>query len=260
MPKAAVNQIQIYYEIHGQGSPLVLIPGITADHTVWSGVVAPLAKKYQVILVDNRGAGLTDTPEEPYSIAQMAEDLSALLDFLKIKKASLLGHSMGGGIAQHLAATHPEKVEKLFLCASFAVFPKASQFEITQNLRLKEAGISRELILGGVIPWIFSSSFLQKNAHEKILKLMLESPYVQPLHAYRNQVDALNRQDTRGLLEKIKAKTLVIGGMEDIYTPHPYSEYLASHIAGAQLQMMKECGHMVPIECQEEFVASVLNF
>src|SRR6266700_2919026 len=99
MPYLKIDDIQMYYEIHGDGEPLLLIVGLGTDISEWDGIIRWLAQKYQVLAFDNRGAGRTDKPDVPYSIEMMADDTAELMKALAIERASLLGISMGGKIA-----------------------------------------------------------------------------------------------------------------------------------------------------------------
>src|SRR5215469_17759144 len=99
MPTVHVNGIDIYYETHGEGDPLVLIPGLATDVSEYQRIIAALADRYQVSALDNRGAGRSDKPDVPYSIEIMADDTAALLDALGITQTHVLGTSMGGRIA-----------------------------------------------------------------------------------------------------------------------------------------------------------------
>src|SRR5579859_2633380 len=96
MPIVRVNDIEMYYEIHGEGEPVVLIAGLNSDHTLYRGILPRLAASYQVVAFDNRGVGQTDKPDIPYSIEMMADDTAGLLDALGITGAHILGTSMGG--------------------------------------------------------------------------------------------------------------------------------------------------------------------
>src|SRR5207245_2584476 len=120
MPYIKVNDIQIYYEIHGDGEPLVLIVGLGTDISEWDGIIRWLAEKYQVLAFDNRGAGRTDKPDIPYSIEMMADDTAGLMQTLGIEQAHILGVSMGGRIALALSLRHAECVKKLVLVSTSA--------------------------------------------------------------------------------------------------------------------------------------------
>ena len=120
MPTVRVGDINIYYEDHGKGEPLLLIEGWGTDLTCWQFQIPEFSTKYRVIAFDNRGAGRTDAPDQPYSFRMMADDAVGLLDALGIGKAHILGMSMGGCIAQEIAIEHPERTRSLILAATTA--------------------------------------------------------------------------------------------------------------------------------------------
>ena len=110
------NGQELYYEIHGEGAPLVLIMGIGYDASLWGLYQVPaLSKEFQVIVFDNRDVGRSSKANGPYTIADMADDVAGLMDGLQIKRAHMLGISMGGMIALEFALRHPERVDKLIL-------------------------------------------------------------------------------------------------------------------------------------------------
>ena len=118
MPYAQVGDIKLYYEVYGDGRPIVLIPGLGADTRLFFNVVPLLATLHQVIVVDPRGGGKSDKPTGQYSIEQMADDVAGLFGTLGIASADVVGYSMGGKIALQLAAGHPELVDHLVLAAT----------------------------------------------------------------------------------------------------------------------------------------------
>jgi 3-oxoadipate enol-lactonase len=118
MPYVQVNDIQMYYEIHGDGEPLVLIVGLGTDISEWDGIIRWLAQTYKVLAFDNRGAGRTDKPDTRYSIEMMAHDTAGLMQTLGIQQAHILGISMGGRIALALSLRYPESVKKLVLVST----------------------------------------------------------------------------------------------------------------------------------------------
>lgn len=115
MPTIRVNNINMYYKIHREGKPLVLIGGLGIDLSEPGSISHWLAQRYQVLTFDNRGAGRTSKPDMPYSIEMMASDTTELLDTLASERLSVLGISLGGRIALTLALQHPEKAEKLII-------------------------------------------------------------------------------------------------------------------------------------------------
>src|ERR1044071_718268 len=118
MPKITSNGIELYYEIHGAGKPLVLIAGLGYSMWQWHRMVPILAEHFQVITFDNRGVGQSDKPAGPYTAQMLVTDTVDLLNGLNIEKAIILGHSMDGFIAQAMALDFPERLEKLILCST----------------------------------------------------------------------------------------------------------------------------------------------
>ncbi len=129
MPTIKVRDINVYYEIHGVGEPLVLIQGLGFEISIITEGMGKstyqdkFAQKYKVIAFDNRGAGRTDMPDVPYSVEMMAEDTIGLMDALGIERAHLLASSMGACIALMIAAKHPERIKGLILHVGFHRFP-----------------------------------------------------------------------------------------------------------------------------------------
>jgi len=118
--KAKVNDINIYYDVQGDGFPLVMVMGFLGNADCWDPRMLPvLSDKFKVIVFDNRGAGRTDISDKEFSIRLLAEDTVGLMDMLNISRAHVLGISMGGMIAQEVALNYPERVEKLILASTF---------------------------------------------------------------------------------------------------------------------------------------------
>ena len=120
MSYVKVNDIQIYYEIHGEGEPLVLILGLGTDISEWGEFIHWFAEKYQVLAFDNRGVGRTDKPDMAYSIEMMADDTAGLIHALGIQQAHIVGISLGGRIALGLSLCHAECVKKLVVASTSA--------------------------------------------------------------------------------------------------------------------------------------------
>lgn len=119
MSKAKINDINIYYDVHGDGFPLVMVMGFLGNADCWDPRMLPaLSAKFKVITFDNRGAGRTDVSDKQFSMRLFAEDTVGLMDVLNVPKAHVLGTSMGGMIAQELALNYPERVEKLILSST----------------------------------------------------------------------------------------------------------------------------------------------
>jgi len=141
MAKVSANGIEIYYEIHGEGEPLVLIEGLGYSTWMWYKQIEELSKRFKVIIFDNRGVGETEKPDEEYSISLFSNDLAELLSELNVESAHILGVSMGGFIAQEFALKYPKMVEKLILCSTSFGGPNSIPIpQETLNIMLKGGG------------------------------------------------------------------------------------------------------------------------
>jgi pimeloyl-ACP methyl ester carboxylesterase len=120
VPYAQVDDIKMFYEVHGSGTPVVLIPGLGSNTRFFAGLARKLAERRQVIVLDPRGAGRSDKPRGDYSIEQMAQDVAGLMATLQIATADVVGYSMGGKVALQLAAVRPDLVDHLVLAMTDA--------------------------------------------------------------------------------------------------------------------------------------------
>lgn len=118
MPKATIGDIQIYYEEYGQGPPLIMILGLSQDITTWSFQTSELSQHLRLIVFDNRDSGKSERCSQNYTTETMAQDILGLMDYLGIDRTHLLGTSMGGMIAQHVALMAPERVSSLILAST----------------------------------------------------------------------------------------------------------------------------------------------
>jgi 3-oxoadipate enol-lactonase len=261
MAKATVNGIELYYEVHGSGEPLLLIMGLSGHTMAWLFQTSALAQHYQVIVFDNRGAGQSEAPEGPYSIRQMAEDAAGLLDHLGIARAKVVGWSMGGMIAQELALNYPEKVERLVLMASVAHVPETSRPWLTfgEQARAQELD-PRGLVLWS-LPWMFTAAFMtQPEMVEAALNQSALDPFPITAQGFSGQAAACRAHNALDRLDTIATPTLVLVGAEDILTPPAYSREMAERIPGARLQILERCGHGMPIEFPQVVNAALLAF
>ena len=119
MPKASFGGTEIYYEVHGEGPPLLLVPGLGGTGNYWQPQIEEFSRDFQVIIHDHQGTGQSSRPEMTYSVEQMTRDLLGLMDHLNIERAHLLGHSTGGAIGQVMAIEHPDRIDKLVIYASW---------------------------------------------------------------------------------------------------------------------------------------------
>lgn len=261
MPLESLNETTLYYEREGEGPPLVLIAGYACDLKIWTAVRAILAENFSLLLIDNRGVGRSGCPGAPWSVREMAEDVVALMKRLKISKAHVLGHSMGGAIAQDLAFHHPQLVDRLVLANALIRFSTQAATAFGWLLKLRESGAPASLLIEGVLPWVYSPRFLENPENiRRTVEFFLADPHPQSLAGQRRQFEALMECDSRSWFSKIAADTLVIVSDKDICTGVTDSEQLAAGIPNARLARIPDMAHLAPVECPAEFARLVKDF
>lgn len=256
-----MKPIKLHHQVKGEGEPLVLIAGFSADHMAWLPLVDSLSRHFQVVTFDNRGAGQSPTPDEPSTIDNFVHDTLGLMDDLGIEKAHILGQSMGTIIGQYIAAGHPERVNKLILSNSFTKSDKTSHYAFRLIGHLMEDQAPRERYMEAMLPWCFSNEFLSHQANvDLIIDLYKSNPYPQSVQGFWSQFNAALEADTSPIMHKIKAKTLIIACDEDLLTNLNDAREVHAGIEGSELVIIKGMAHVPHVERPAEFIEIVLNF
>lgn len=267
MPRATVNGIQLFYQDVGQDlgqpgeDPVVLIMGWGGDHTAWAFQMPALAESFRVIAPDNRGAGQSDQPDAPYSIAGMADDVAALLDQLGVERAHVCGASMGGMIAQELTLRYPTRVRSLQLHCTLAR-PDAYGSHLVETLLRVRAREDREEWARAMLPWIISRKTVRERPEfvEIMLQRSLDNPYPTSYIGLRRQAEAIGGHDTLERLASIRVPTLVTVGSEDILVPPAFSRDILSRIPGSAFALIPDAGHVHFLEQPQAFNEAMLGF
>jgi pimeloyl-ACP methyl ester carboxylesterase len=258
------NGQELYYEIHGQGPPLVLVMGIGYDSSLWMLAQVPaLSTQFQVIMVDNRDSGRSSKADRPYRIADMADDLAGLLDALGLQRAHLLGLSMGGMIALEFALRHPDRLDRLVLTGTGAAPARSAADPIQIWSWVKANDATGEVFGGQQFASLFSTTFLRnRQAVRDTAEVLASNPYQMSPEAYGRQADAYRHFDALDRLVQITAPTLVVVGEQDLLTPPWVVREVAEAIPGARFEVIQGDGssHLLPIERPDEFNRLVLNF
>jgi len=259
MFRVKISDIDCYYELYGKGDPLILISGLASDSQSWQPVLGSLAKKFKVIVFDNRGIGRTRYPPENFLISTLAFDTVCLLDKLKIERANILGHSMGGCIAQEIAIEYPERVNKLILantCASLS--PKNKSF-FESLFKTLESG-NYELYIREFFSLIFSAGYLSnKETVESAVKAALNYPFHVTPEGFRLQLKALSNFNSKDRLKRIKAKTLIIVGEKDGLVTAEEAQLLADNIFFCEFLFLKNAAHSLQIEQPRLFIDCIIK-
>ena len=258
------NGQQLYYEVHGNGPPLVLVMGIGYDSSLWTLAQVPaLSTHFRVILVDNRDAGRSSKASHPYRIADMADDLAGLLDALGIGQCHLLGLSMGGMIAQEFALRHAGRLDRLVLTGTGAAPARSAVDPIEIWSWVKANDGTGEVFGGQQFVSLFSTAFLRNHqAVHDTAELLASNPHPMSPEAYARQADAYRHFDALDRLGAITAPTLVVVGEQDLLTPPWIAREVADAIPGARFEVIRGDGssHVVPIERPDDFNGLVSDF
>lgn len=265
MPTITANDINIEYEIQGTGEPLLLISGLGYDRWMWHKMVPGLAENFQVITFDNRGVGGTDAPKGPYTAALLAEDTAALLSELGIDKTAVMGHSMGGFVAQALALNYPKLVSKLILSATN--FGGPNHIRITQEALLvlmDTSGDPIERLRRGIkvstAPGYaeeaadFIDEWVAYRAAHPIDPAAYEAQLAVGLGLMTEEAAFENK------LHQIEVPALILFGEEDKVVPPGNAELFAQKIKDSTITIMGGVGHFYPFEAPDTAVAAVTRF
>jgi pimeloyl-ACP methyl ester carboxylesterase len=254
--------IELYYEVHGTGEPVLLIAGLGFGAWSWFRQIPDLARHFLTIAFDNRGAGLSEKPDCEYTIEMMAEEAVGLLRALGVARAHVLGHSMGGYIAQEVALRHPEVVSSLILVSTSFGGKNAVLMspETAAQMRSELEAEDRDAALRRGLSLRFSERFLAE--HPEIIEEFLarRKAHLPPAYAWQRQFAACLRFETESRLNALRSPTLIVTGSDDPIVPPENSMRLARVIPGARLIVFPEARHLVFIERAEEFNRIVIEF
>jgi 3-oxoadipate enol-lactonase len=260
MPTIAANGQTLYYEVHGEGEPLLCVMGLSADTIAWTLQLPAFSARHRTVIFDNRDVGQSSMAEAPYEMADMARDALALADALELDSFHLLGVSMGGAIAQEMALAAPERVRTLTLAVSFARGgPWGRKLSEVWGARVQR--MSREERVDELMLLNLSDAFFENAEGVAFLRnMMLQNPHPQPADAFARQLDASSRHAARDRLGTLDMPVHVIGAERDILVPVWRSRELAELIPDARLTVIEGSPHGANLERAEEFNNTVLDF
>jgi pimeloyl-ACP methyl ester carboxylesterase len=265
MPTIATNGINLYYELHGQGRPVVLIPGLGYNGWMWHKMIPGLAEQFEVISIDNRGSGLSDKPAGPYTAQMLAADVIGLLDALDVPKAHIVGHSMGGFIAQAIAVDYPARVDKLVLSATN--FGGPHHIPITPPAMAVLTDVSGDPIerLRRGIVISTAPGFAEDNPQiiDEWVAYRVQHP-IDPAGYQAQLAIGLGLLSEAASFEhklgRVNAPTLVLFGEHDAVVPPGNAELLAAKLPHAQIAILPNAGHVFPFETPQAANQVIIDF
>ena len=265
MAKAEHHGVALYYEIHGEGSPVVLIMGLGGSGRAWGLQLPEFARHHCTILPDNRGVGRSDMPEGPYTMADFAGDLGAVMDAAGVEAAHLVGVSMGGLVAQEFYHLHPQRVHSMTLVAT-GVGPADPAYMPPEQgvwdvLNMDRAASDPRTVTERMNELFYHPDYRARipDLTDRILQFQEREP--QPAHAFHAQLDSASRHTLNSpRLHRVAVPCLIVHGEDDRVWPPENARYLADHLPDARLELLPRTGHMLPLEQPREFNRRVLAF
>lgn len=260
MPHIHVNNANFYYEVYGSGQPIVLIAGYTLNHSFWMPIFEQLKNHFQVLVFDNRGTGETKDNAKNLTAELMANDVIALAEALQLHKPHIVGHSMGGTIAQAIAYHHPDKISKAVFLATSSKWRQATLRGLQTLITLQQINANLDVQIEALLPWIFGEKFLNNPSQIKALKQsILNEPHPTTLENQLRHFEALKSFNSQNFLKSIDVPVLIGHGVEDLLSLPDESRFIAEQIKNAKL-VTYNCGHDLPHEVTNELVQTLIEF
>lgn len=251
-----LNGVKHHYISRGEGPPVVLVHGLGGSLHVWHGVIANLSLHHHVVALDLRGHGRSEHPKGAYSIKSWSGDVEALIGALELPAVTLVGHSMGSLVAQHLAVTKPEVVDNLVLLGGISYFEPPDKETYSKRAELVEAEGMDVL----VDDWLLGA--LAPRTHAKLPQLtgLLRDVFLRnDPHSYAKACRALAKAPSIKR-ESIGQPTLLLVGDHDRSTPLRMTEELHRDIPVSRVKVIPASSHWAPLEQPDMIAAAILEF
>ena len=257
----ATDGTRIHYEVTGKSgaTPVLMIQGLGASKNAWNLQRIAMATRFRCISFDNRGAGRSDKPTEPFTLEQMADDAIAVLDAAGIETAHIVGASMGGVISQIIAVKYPHRVRSLTLvCTACRNHPWRQELLQSWAKTAEEKGMIE--VGKEAAQWVMSPRSFRRLV--PAFTWMGPLAALRPRHSFVSQIDAIldTREDLVDQLSTITAPTMVIVGNQDILTPRGDSEEIAERIPNAELVVISGAAHGLMMEHSSTFNKILIEF
>jgi 3-oxoadipate enol-lactonase len=245
MPFFSSHDVNLFYQIDGpaNGPVLVFSNSLGTTHHMWDGVIERLQGSFRCIRYDTRGHGASSVPSRAFAIAELADDLAALMDHLGLAAAHIAGLSLGGMTTQALAIRHPRRVNSLTLMATSAYMPTQAAWNDRAALVRREGTAA---IIEATLQRWFTPSFVQSASPD--LNDVRDAFVATDRNGYAACCEAIGAMDLRPDLPKITAPTFIIAGRDDPATPVSMMEEIAAGIRHSTLAVIPDAAHLLAVE------------
>lgn len=257
--QARLNGAMLNFEVSGRedGPAVVLHHALAGNLSTFDDLAGQLAPLYRVIRPDARGHGASEMTAAPYSFEMLAADVIQLIDHLAIPRAHFLGLSMGGMVGQYLGFLYPERIASLMLVSTTSRIPPEAHAGWDERIAAARAGGMATQVEAAIARWL--SPLAQRSRPELAARLarMIEAT---PVEGFIGWASAIRDLDITSRLGAIRAPALVVVGALDPGTPVSSAEVIHAAIPAAQLVVMDDLSHMLPLEAPEAFAAVINAF
>lgn len=253
MHDATIGRYSLRYLDVGSGPAVVLIHGLAGDHSAWIAQIELMRRHYRVIAFDNRGAGASTQVDEPVSTLDLADDTLGLMDCLGVAQAHVVGRSMGGAVAQHMALRAPGRVLSLALCASFArLDPLGRRVLLNMREALEWRGSWADHARHSVQNFVSAEFFNEQPERVAAIERLIGGETRLPA-CYSRQNDACLQHDTLSELGNIAQRTLVMGGDSDPICSLTATRALVAGLPNVRAEIFTGASHFFLIEQAAKF-------
>jgi 3-oxoadipate enol-lactonase len=254
---ANVQGINIFYEVTGEGLPIVFVHGLGGTSNVWYAQRLALARYFRVVTLDLPGSGRSDKMERQYSIERWVEQLGALADALGLDRFVLVGHSMSTVLAQKFAARYPTRLTALVLCGPLTELPPAGKEAFVKRAEtvLREGMLPvADTVLAGAL------TAATREGNGALTGMVREMLLSNDPPSYAAQCHALSNGSAKADQAQIKCPTLILDGDQDSVTPLGNARAIAAAIPGARIRIIPATAHLTMLERPEAFNAALTEF
>lgn len=255
MAYAEINGARLWYEVRGEGEPLLLHHGYTASRVNWMPVAERLQARYQIILMECRGTGQSEHTPEGYTLEQYAADVVGMLDHLGLEKVSFAGHSMGGGIGYLLALEHKARLERLILMAPI---PAEGVGEITPELREQRLAERRRGDREAILARYRAMQFREDVETEEWFIDRAEHILSVSDGHFERGAESMRDLDVAHRLPEITTPTLMIAGAVDSLLEANLKDFM--NLPNATLEVLSRAGHEVAVHEPDRVAAAIDSF
>jgi pimeloyl-ACP methyl ester carboxylesterase len=261
MQNATRKPLTLFHEQVGTGKPLVFLSGLGGDHRSFTLAIKHFSKRWHVVAFDNCDSGCSPRCDTVYTTVDMANDVAHSMGQLGLSDARVVGHSLGGMVAQELALNHPNLVASMLLVSSHAGANPWRQAVVESWIYLRHRSNAAEFARA-VMPWLVAARFFQDAPAqvEGLVRFAERNEHPQDSRAFERQARAAMYHESGSRLSRLSIPCLVLAGDQDLLNPPVITQSLADAIPGSRLHLMKGVGHLPHVEASPDFIAAITDF